>query len=192
MAKSSFPSNVHVLKSRAMSLSDRLDAFLEKHALAPNDTPVRCDPTRPKARGINAISCVYCGQAEYLTRDYCRCGHYLRGQLEDEFLAWEDRIAEEHEQLAETISPKLRRLRYLNLLSMPFMVLPLIYLAFVSQDLSLLPIVWMAVGVAIMGACALAEQHLQKPIEASQYFLNTYDFETFLEQRVLTRKVIDQ
>lgn len=192
MAKSSFPSNVHVLKPRAMSLSDRLDAFLEKHALTPNDTPVRCDPTRPKARGINAISCASCGQAEYLTRDYCRCGHYLRGQLEDEFLAWEVRIAEEHEQLAETISPKLRRLRYLNLLSTPFMVLPLIYLAFVPQGLSLFPMVWMAVGVAIMGACALAEQHLQKPIEASQCFLDTYTFETFLEQRILPRKVIDQ
>lgn len=192
MAKSSFPSNVHVLKPRAMSLSDRLDAFLEKHALAPNGTQVRCDPTKPKALGINAISCASCGQAEYLTRDYCRCGHYLRGQLEDEFLAWEDRIAEEHEQLAETISPKLRRLRYLNLLSMPFMVSPLIYLAFLSQGLSLLPMVWMAVGFAIMGACALAEQHLQKPIKASRRFLNTYTFETFLEQRVLPRKVIDQ
>lgn len=192
MAKSSFPSNVHVLKPRAMSLSDRLDAFLEKHALSPNDTPVRCDPTRPRARGINAINCASCKQAEYLTRDYCRCGHYLRGQLEDEFIAWENRIAEEHEQLAETIAHRLGRLRYLNLLSMPFLVLPLMYFAFVSQGLSLFPMVWMAVGVAIMGSCVLAEQHLQKPIEASQCFLNTYTFETFLEQRVLPRKVIDQ
>ena len=192
MAEGSFPSNVHVLKPRVMSLSDRLDAFLDKHALTPNETLIRCDPTRPKAFGINAITCASCGQAEYLTRDYCRCGHYLRGQLEDEFLAWESRIAEEHQQLAETIAHRLRRLRYLNLLSMPFMVLPLIYLAFVSKGLSLSPMVWMAVGVAIMGACALAEQHLQKPIEASRCFLNTYIFETFLEQRVLPRKVIDQ
>lgn len=192
MAKSSFPSNVHVLKPRAMSLSDRLDAFLEKHALAPNDTPVRCDPTRPRAFGINAINCASCGQTEYLTRDYCRCGHYVRGQLEDEFLAWENRIAEDHEQLLETMTHRLRRLRYLNLLSMPFMVLPLIYLAFSSQGLSLSPMAWMAVGVAIMGACASVEKHLQKPIEDSQHLLNSYSLETYLEERIFLQSELDQ
>lgn len=192
MAKSSFPSNVHVLKPRAIALSDRLDAFLEKHALAPIETTIRCDPTRPKARGINAISCASCKQAEYLTRDFCRCGHYLRGQLEDEFIAWENRIAEEHEQLAETIAHRLGRLRYLNLLSMPFMVWPLIYLAFSSQGLSLFPMAWMAVGVAIMGACACVEKHLQKPIEDSQHLLNSCSLETYLEERILLQSELDQ
>lgn len=192
MSESQLPSNVHVLKPRTMSLSDRLDRFLERHALAPSETPIRRDPTRPKAPGINAIRCAACEQAEYLTRDHCRCGHYLRGQLEDEFLAWEGQIAEEHERLAETVELKLRKLRYLNLLGLPFIVLPLLFLTFDSEGLSLTPMVWMAVGVAVMGVCAALEQRLQKPVEASQRFLDTYTLETFLEQRVLPRKVIDQ
>ena len=116
MSDGQLPSNVLVLKPRTMSLSDRLDQFLEQHALAPDEAPIRCDPTRPKAPGINAIRCASCRQMEYLSRDYCRCGHYLRGQLEDEFLTWVDQVAEDHDQLAESVEIKLRKLRYLNLL----------------------------------------------------------------------------
>ncbi|MEO1420317.1 MAG: hypothetical protein AAFU66_05120 [Pseudomonadota bacterium] len=192
MSESQLPSNVHVLKPRTMSLSDRLDRFLERHALAPSETLIRRDPTRPKAPGINAITCACCGQTEYLTRDNCRCGHYLRGQLEDEFLAWEGEVAKEHERLAETVELKLRKLRYFNLLGLPLVVVPLLFLAFYSEGLSLAPMVWMAVGTAVMGVCAVMEQRLQKPVEASQRFLDTYTLETFLEQRVLPRRVIDQ
>ena len=192
MSEGQLPSNVHVLKPRTMSLADRLDHFLEEHALAPNEKPVRRDPTRPIASGSNAIRCASCRQMEYLTRDYCRCGHYLRGQLEDEFIAWEGEIAEQHECLAKTVALRVRKLRYLNLLGLPFIVLPLLFLTFNSEGLSLTPIVWMAVGVAVMGVCAALEQHLQKPVEASQRFLSTYTLETFLEQRVLPRIVIDQ
>lgn len=186
------PSNVHVLKPRTMSISDRLNRFLEQHALAPDETPVRRDPTRPRVPGVNAIRCASCRQMEYLTRDHCRCGHYLRGQLEDEFIAWEGEIAKEHQCLAETVALRVRKLRYLNLLGLPFVVLPLLFLAFVSESLSLTPIAWVAVGIAVMGVCAGLEQRLQKPVEASQRFLDTYTLETFLEQRVLPRKVIDQ
>ena len=192
MAEDSLPSNVHVLKPRASSLLDRLDEFLEKHALAPKEKPIRCDPTRPKAPGINAIGCTSCGQAEYLTRDYCRCGHYLRGQLEDEFLAWAGQIAKEHDQLVESVAPKMRKLRYMNLLSLPLIVVPLIYLAFFSDALSVFPMVWMMVGVAIMAACASAERHLRKPIDASEHFLNIYTFESFLEQRFFRQIELDK
>ncbi|MEO0752885.1 MAG: hypothetical protein AAFY25_13915 [Pseudomonadota bacterium] len=129
---------------------------------------------------------------EYLTRDYCRCGHYLRGQLEDEFLAWEDQVAEDHIRLAEPVEVKLRKLRYFNLLSLPLVIVPLLFLTFFSESLSLTPMIWMAVGIAVMGVCAGVEQRLQKPVEASQRFLSTYTLETFLEQRVLPRKLIDQ
>ncbi len=112
--------------------------------------------------------------------------------MEDEFLAWEGQIAEEHERLAETVELKLRKLRHLNLLGLPFVVFPLLFLAFFSEGLSLTPIVWMAVGIAVMGVNAVLEQRLQKPVEASQRFLDTYTLETFLEQRVLPQKVIDQ
>ena len=192
MPEGQLPSNVHVLKPRSMSILDRLDRFLEEHALAPDETPIRRDPTRPKAPGINAIRCASCGQMEYLTRDYCRCGHYLRGQLEDEFLAWEDEIGEQHRCLAETVALRVRKLRYLNLLGLPFVVLPLLFLTFFSEGLSLAPMTWIAVGIGVMGVCAGLEQRLQKPVEASQRFLDTYTVETFLEQRVLPRKLIDQ
>jgi len=129
---------------------------------------------------------------EYLTRDHCRCGHYLREQLEDEFLAWEGQIAEEHVRLAETVELKLRKLRYLSLLGLPFVVVPMLFLTFFSEGLSLTPMVWMAIGIAVMGVSAGLEQRLQKPVEASQRFLDTCTLETFLEQRVLSPKVIDQ
>lgn len=192
MSKDQLPSNVHVLKPRRMSLADRLDRFLEHHALAPDETPIRRDPTRPKGPGVNAIRCASCGQMEYLTRDYCRCGHYLRGQLEDEFLAWEGEIAEGHQCLAETVAHKVKKLRYLSLLGLPFVVLPLLFLAFFSENLSLTPMGWIAVGITVMGVCAGLEQRLQNPVQASQHFLDTYTLETFLELRVLPRKVIDQ
>jgi len=129
---------------------------------------------------------------EYLTRDYCRCGHYLRGQLEDEFLAWVDQVTEDHDRLAETAEIKLRKLRYFNLLGLPLVIVPLLFLTFFSEGFSLTPMVWMAVGIAVMGVCAGLERRLQKPVDASQRFLSTYTLETFLEQRVLPRRVIDQ
>ncbi|MCI5042297.1 MAG: hypothetical protein MRY81_21810 [Donghicola eburneus] len=192
MSYGQLPSNVHVLKPRTMSISDRLDRFLEEHALAPGETSIRRDPKRPKSPGINAIRCASCGQMEYLTRDWRRCGHYLRGQLEDEFLAWEDQVAEDHDRLAETAELKLRKLRFFNLLGLPFVIVPLLFSTFFSEGLSLTPMVWMAVGIVVMGVCAGVEQRLQKPVEASQRFLSTYTLETFLEHRVLPRKLIDQ
>ena len=134
MSDSQLPSNVHLLRPRTTSLSDRLDRFLEQHALAPDETPIRRDPTRPKAPGINAVRCAACEQMEYLSRDYCRCGHYLRGQLEDEFLAWERQITEEHERLAESVELQLKKVRYQYLISLPFVVVPLIYMVYVSCE----------------------------------------------------------
>ncbi|WP_224815674.1 hypothetical protein [Hasllibacter sp. MH4015] len=112
--------------------------------------------------------------------------------MEDEFLAWETQVVEEHERKAKTVALSVRKLRYLNLLGLPFVVLPLLFLAFFSESPSFTPMVWMAVGIAVMGVCAGLEQRLQKPLQASQRFLDTYTLETFLEQRVLPRNVIDQ
>ena len=192
MSEGQLPSNVHVLKPRTMSVLDRLDRFLEEHALAPDEVQIRRDPTRPKAPGVNAIRCASCEQMEYLTRDYCRCGHYLRGQLEDEFIAWEDKIAEQHQCLAETVALKVRKLRYLNLLGLPFLVLPLLYLAFSSEGPSITHMVWMAIGVVVLGVCAGMELLLQKPVNSSQRSLESYTLETFLEQRGLPRIAIDR
>lgn len=185
MSEGQLPSNVHVLKPRKISLADRLDVFLDRHALTPEEVPVRRDPTRPKTPGINAIECSSCGQAEYLTREYCRCGHYLRGQLEDEFLAWERQIKEEHERLAEKLGLKVSRLRYLYLLGLPFVAVPMLFLAFSSEGISIMLMVWMAFGIAVMGVCAAMEQRLQNTVEASQRGLIALNLESFLEQRAI-------
>jgi len=177
------PSNVHMLKPRTMSLSDRLDAFLESNSLIPEESPVRRDPTRPQTAGINAIECASCGQAEYLTRDYCRCGHYLRGQLEDEFLVWEIEVRADHERLAEHTQRKLKPLRLLCLASLPFIIMPLIYLAFWPEVSLIYPSVAMLVGFVLLGSVALAESVFMKPVKASIDFLRTYTFESFVEDR---------
>jgi hypothetical protein len=175
------PSNVHVLRPRKLGLVDRLDRFLEEHALHPKDMPVRCDPTRPKQLSFNALTCAACGQAEYLTREYCRCGHYLRGQLEDEFFEWSARVQTDHDYLAKTTAKKLRPLRYIFLSS----------LAFWSEGFTIQPFFWMMVGLALAGTVALMEMFLQKPLEASFRFLSTYTFETYIEQRPFNLRVFD-
>ena len=191
MSEGQLPSNVHVLKPRTMSISDRLDRFLETHALAPNDSPTRRDPRRPRAPRINAITCARCGQAEYLTRDYCRCGHYLRGQLEDEFFAWEAEVHAKHEKLANETSKKLKPLRVVVLASLPFLVGPMLHLAFWSDGFSIHIALWLIVGFALLGAAAMAELVLWRPVEASRQFLRSFTFETFVEDRIFKKHIGD-
>ncbi|MEJ6395795.1 hypothetical protein V8J82_21225 [Gymnodinialimonas sp. 2305UL16-5] len=171
-----------------MSLSDRLDQFLEQHALAPDETPIRRDPTRPKAPGVNAIRCASCGQMEYLTRDHCRCGHFLRGQLEDEFLACADRIADRHDELLRSLMPKLKKLRYLNLLGLPFVVAPFIKLAFIAEGVSMGALLLIALGFALLGLVAFVERRMLRPAAESQISLENFSFEEFLEQRSVNSK----
>lgn len=185
MSEGNLPSNVHMLKPRAMSISDRLNRFLEQHALAPDETPIRCDPTRPRVPGVNAIRCASCGQMEYLTRNYCRCGHYIRGQLEDEFLACTDWIADRHDQLLASLVPKLKRLRYLNLLSLPFIVSPLVYQSFMVEGVSKGALLLIALGFALLGLVACLERRMLRPAAESELFLENFSFEEFLEQRGL-------
>jgi len=173
-----------------MSISDRLDMFLDRHALAPTEVPFRCDPTRPKASGINAISCASCGQAEYLTRDYCRCGHYLRGQLEDEFLVWLARMTEEHSQTEKTFQKKSKALIFVYAVSLPFIAAPLVHVALASSVLSLLHSYCIAAGLGLMGVGATIESHFRKPVELSLDRLFSSNFETFLEVRTLQFKEV--
>lgn len=183
------PSNVHVLRPCKLALADRLDQFLKKHALTADEAAARSDPTRPKTPGINAMICASCGQAEYIARDYCRCGHYLRGQLEDEFLAWEEQIQADHAQLADVTAEKLKPLRFIFLASSPIIAVPMLYLAFWAEGISVHPILWMMAGIALLGAAAVIERVLQRPVETSMQFLDTYTFESFVEDRFFRLKV---
>jgi len=189
MSKGQSTSNVHVLKPRTTSVLDRLDRFLEENALAPSEKPIRRDPTRPKAPGINAIRCASCGQAEYLTRDYCRCGHYLRGQLEDEFLAWEDCLKRASEDIAETTEQKLKALRLTSLVSMPFIVAPLLYFVFSGSEFTIYAIASITIGLMILGVMAITEVHICKPLRASNALLESCTWQRFLEFRSWPRNI---
>ncbi|SNT34904.1 hypothetical protein SAMN04488078_11077 [Antarctobacter heliothermus] len=136
--------------------------------------------------------CASCGEAEYLPREYCRCGHYLRGQLEDEYCAWEEQIHSNHLELADVIALKIKPLRYLFAVSLPFLVGPMLFLNFWADSFTLYPLLWMAPGILIGGIVALAENILTRPLEASAHFLNTYSIETFIDQRFFQLKVINQ
>ncbi|MEM6890978.1 MAG: hypothetical protein AAF636_23015 [Pseudomonadota bacterium] len=122
---------------------------------------------------------------EYLTRNYCRCGHYIRGQLEDEFLACTDWIADRHDQLLASLVPKLKRLRYLNLLSLPFIVSPLVYQSFMVEGVSKGALLLIALGFALLGLVACLERRMLRPAAESELFLENFSFEEFLEQRGL-------
>jgi hypothetical protein len=187
-----FPANVHVLRPRKLKLADRLDQFLEEHALNLDDKPMRCDPTRPKGASVNALTCAACGQPEYLTRDYCRCGHYLRGQLEDEFLAWEGKIHAEHDQLVSATATKMKPLRFIFAVGSPFIVIPMLHFAFWADGLSIFPFFWMLVGFALLGATAVIERLLLKALEPSLQLLNSYTFESFVQDRFFRLKVFGQ
>jgi len=192
MSDTGFPTNVHVLRPRKVSLSEKLDHFLDEHGLEIKKAAEPHDPSRPENINGNAMDCAACGEAEYLTRDYCRCGHYLRGQLEDEYLAWENQVHDDHNKLAEVLALKIKPLRYLFAVSLPFLVGPMLFLNFWEDSFTFYPLLWMAPGILIGGIVALAEKILTRPLEASAHFLNTYSIETFTDQRFFQLKVIDQ
>lgn len=192
MSNTDFPANVHFLKPRKVSLSEKLDFFLDEHGLELKEAAKRPDPSRPKSINGNALFCAACGEAEYLTREYCRCGHYLRGQLEDEYCAWENQVHSEHSALADAIAMKVKPLRYLFAAGLPFLVGPMLFLNLWAESFTLYPLLWMVPGILTGGIAALTERYLTRPLEVSTHFLNTYSIETFIDQRFFQPRVIDQ
>lgn len=186
----SFPAKVHVLKPRKVSVSRRVDDFLEREGLVPTDEaqseaeePSRQSEVRPNATNINAICCAGCGQIEYLSREYCRCGHFLRGQLEDEYLAWERDLHANHLALAETFERKMKPLRHLSLVAIPFLLVPVLQFLFWPDSLAINSMAWFAPAVAIAGAAAIIETIQKRPLTSSKATLESYTFETFLDDR---------
>lgn len=186
----SFPAEVHVLKPRKVSVSRRVDNFLEREGLVPTDEaqsearePALQSDVRPNAKNINAICCAACGQIEYLSRDFCRCGHFLRGQLEDEYLAWERDLHAKHAALAETFERKMKPLRGLLLVAIPFLPVPVLQFLFWPDSLGVSSMAWFAPAVVIAGAAAVLDAILRRPLTSSASILENYTFETFLEDR---------
>lgn len=139
---------------------------------------------RPSADSINAVRCASCGQVEYITRDYCRCGHYLAGQIEDEYLVWERNLVVTHERLTAEVDRKLKSLRLATIAGLPFMAWPLVYPAFFGGSVLSSAPLWMLTGVVIIALFGKIGVIVGAQREASARVLETATFEQFLIERV--------
>ena len=183
MSDTDFPSSVHVLRPRKVSVSKKLDGFLDQAGLAHHSDRTLNDSTRPSANNLNAMTCADCGQIEYLTREYCRCGHYLGGQLQDEYLAWEQQILAEHEELSKKSELTLRPLRLSYFLAIPFMLVPAVNVIFWSEGFVLATLLWWMPVALIAGAGVFAENYILRPLKKSAWFVDNYTIDNFIAQR---------
>lgn len=183
MTDTDFPGSVHVLKPRKVSVSRKLDSFLDATGLAHSDGAPVYDKTRPKAGSLNAIFCSDCGQVEYLTREYCRCGHYLGGQLQDEYLAFEQSLHARHAELSDEVERTLKPLRFCYLLAVPFMIMPALHALFWSDSFALSTLLWWMPAILIAGAGTFAENRVIRPLKESNQLVNHYTFDEFLSNR---------
>lgn len=175
-----FPEEVKRLKPRKVRFSRDIERFLGSAPSHQMDDKCLPRPAlRPEPRSQNSICCAACGQTEYLSRAYCRCGHYLHGQIEDEYLAWERDLRGMHEIIARDADRKLKPLRWLPLVAMPFILGPLL-IALFSTTPSLTTFLWWIPGFAIVGGAALADKFIARHKAESAAFLENADFETFL------------
>lgn len=183
MSDTNFPADLPVLKPRKVSVSRTVDRFLDEHGLEPSHNTAPRNDTRPSADNVNAMHCTACGKIEYLSRDYCRCGHYLRGQLEDEYLVWERQIHADYKELSELIEVRLKPLRYLFVLSIVFMLIPILQMTLWPDGFSLKILIWILPALLIGGILVLAEKNLNRPLLDSAWYVENYTFEFFLDDR---------
>lgn len=180
MLDEEFSEEVRRLKPRKVRFSRDVERFLGSVPSHQMDDKFLPKPAlRPELGSQNSICCAGCGQTEYLSCAYCRCGHYLHGQIEDEYLAWERDLRGMHEIIARDADRKLKPLRWLVLVAMPFVVGPMLYALF-STTPSLTTFLWWLLGFAIVGGAALADKFIARHKAESAAFLENADFETFL------------
>lgn len=185
MLDEEFPEEVKRLKPRKVRFSRDIERFLGSASSHQMGDKCLSRPTlRPEPGSQNSICCAACGQTEYLSRAYCRCGHYLHGQIEDEYLAWERDLRRMHEIIAHDTDRKLKPLRWLPLVAMPFILGPLLTALF-STTPSLTTFLWWLPGIAIVGGAALADKFIARHKADSAAFLEKADFETFLLVRTM-------
>lgn len=174
------------LRPRKLRLGHDVERLLEGVAGAENDPKKagRADSLRPKADSVNAARCTGCGHVEYITREYCRCGHNLAGQIEDEYLAWEQGLAETHERLSTEADRKLKPFRVMALAALPFLIWPLLYPVLFDDFGSLSTWLWMLPGIAIFGLFGLIHTFVTAELNDSAQALATANFEQFLTERI--------
>lgn len=185
MLDQEIPEEVRKLRPRKLRLGQDAERLLA-HACGAEGNP---NPSRqrrglrPKADSINAIRCADCGQVEYLTREYCRCGHYLVGQLQDEYLAWEQDLLETQERLSAAADRCLRPFRLAMLAGLPFVALPPLYVGFSGAPSSVDVWLWMLPGLALFGLGGLAEARAVAKRDVVTKTIANATFEQFLNER---------
>lgn len=183
MLDQEFPDDVMKLRPRRLRLGRNVERLLEDVCGA-DEGPGRLRALRPNADSANAIRCAACGQVEYITREYCRCGHYLGGQIEDEYFAYERGLVEAHERLSTEAERKLKPLRLATLAGLPFIVWPFLHAFLYGATGSLTIWLWMLPGVAIYGLFGLIQAKINAKRNASAQELQAATFEQFLIDRV--------
>ena len=178
MLKEEFSDDVLKLRPRKLRLSRKVERLLE-NVCGAEENPDRAGQKsrlRPSADSINAIRCADCGQIEYISRDYCRCGHYLAGQVMDEYLAWERDLAETHDRLAAETEEKLKPVRWGGLAATPFFLLLLLQALLNGGQIPLTALPWILPGFAILGLCAMIERIVTAKRDASAQAIETASF----------------
>ena len=180
-----FPDDVMKLRPRKLRLGQNVERLLEGVSSQDQkrNQAEQNNNLRPNVDSINAVRCESCGELEYITRDFCRCGHYLNGQIEDEYLAWERGLAETHERLATEAEHRMKPIRWASLSALPFIAWPLLHSLFVVEAGSILMWLWVLPGFAIYGLLALIETFLTTGRNLSARALETASFEQFLIER---------
>lgn len=185
MLKEEFPEDVLKLRPRKLRLSRDAERVLND-VCGTEGEPLSAghkSRLRPDVDSINAIRCADCGQIEYISRDYCRCDHYLAGQVMDEFLAWERDLVETRDTLAAEAEERLKPVRWVGASAMIFVAWPLFHSVFNDGNTPLSIWLWLLPGFMILGLSALIENFLTAKRDASAHAVETASFEQFLTDR---------
>ncbi|MEC8628911.1 MAG: hypothetical protein VXY73_02375 [Pseudomonadota bacterium] len=186
MLREDFPDDVLKLRPRKLRLGRDAERLLNDVCGTDGEQSKSAHKSRlrPDADSINAIRCADCGQVEYISRDYCRCGHYLAGQVMDEFLAWERGLVETRDRLVAAVEEKMKPVRWVGASGIPFIVWPLLHSIFSDGSAPLAIWLWLIPGFAIMGLCALVETWITASRDASAHAVEAASFEQFLSERI--------
>lgn len=187
MLREELPDDVLELRPRKLRLSRDTERILEDVCGPDDDTRVggRKKRLRPNADSINAIRCADCGQVEYITRDYCRCGHYLAGQVFDEFLEWERELLESHNRLAVEAEEKMKPVRRVGALALLFFMWPLYQGVLTGGQMPLTTWSWFLPGLAAFSVCAVIEKMVTAKRDAQAQLIEAASIELFLNERGL-------
>ncbi len=170
------------LKPRKVSATSNVDNFLEGIGLTEHTDPK--EGSRPALGTINAARCCVCDQLEYLSREYCRCGHYLRGQIEDEYLNWENNLADQHRKSAVIAERKLKPFRISSAILLLTALSPTAYSVFKHGSASFWSFSWLLLGLAIVGIFSLFEKSITSERDNAAEMLNMASFDLFLHDRI--------